>query len=116
MIVYKIRTKDGLFSQGGTWPRFNTKGKIWKRKGDLTSHLNHLPHTKYAEYAQLGAEVVEYDVVERETQTQTLSAYIAEVQNRKALKEQERQQRRAEYLQNERRKQYDELKKEFDNQ
>lgn len=38
--LYKIRQKsDGLFSAGGTYPRFTSVGKIWK-KGPLHSHLN----------------------------------------------------------------------------
>ena len=113
MIVYKIRTKDGLFSQGGTWLRFNKRGKVWKRRGDLTCHLNNLRTTEIEKYERLEAMVVEYELVERETGIQPLACYIAGVQNRKALKEQERERFRAERLQKERRQQYEELKKEF---
>lgn len=37
---YKIRrTSNGLFSTGGTSPRFNTKGKVWRTMQALSAHL-----------------------------------------------------------------------------
>lgn len=37
---YKIRRKsDGLFSAGGTWPRFSKRGKTWRTKHALAMHL-----------------------------------------------------------------------------
>jgi len=38
--MYQIRRKsDGLYSTGGTWPSFNTVGKIWTRPGSLKNHV-----------------------------------------------------------------------------
>jgi len=38
--VYKIRREsDGLFSTGGTCPRFTKKGKVWTSMGALKGHL-----------------------------------------------------------------------------
>jgi hypothetical protein len=38
--VFMIRRKrDGLFSNGGSHPSFNTRGKQWSRVGDVKSHL-----------------------------------------------------------------------------
>jgi len=39
-MVYKIRRKsDGLFSSGGSGPRFSTKEKAWATIGQLKNHL-----------------------------------------------------------------------------
>lgn len=41
---YKIlRPSDGLFSHGGGQPRFSKRGKIWRSKAAVSSHLNLLP-------------------------------------------------------------------------
>lgn len=41
--VYKIRRRsDGLFSSGGTYPKFSKKGKVWAARGHVTSHLSQL--------------------------------------------------------------------------
>lgn len=41
MEIYKIKnTKTGLYSLGGGYPKFNKNGKIWKRRSDLSNHLN----------------------------------------------------------------------------
>jgi hypothetical protein len=38
--VFMIRRKrDGLFSNGGSYPSFSTRGKQWSRVGDVKSHL-----------------------------------------------------------------------------
>ena len=39
MIIYKIINKDGLFSTGGMDISFHKKGKEWKEKRHLISHL-----------------------------------------------------------------------------
>ncbi|MFA5048260.1 MAG: hypothetical protein WC516_04530 [Patescibacteria group bacterium] len=40
-IFYKIkRRSDDLFSNGGSYPKFTKKGKIWRTLGHLRSHLN----------------------------------------------------------------------------
>jgi len=39
--VYKIMdTRTGLYSGGGTYPRFSKKGKIWTQIGHVKTHLN----------------------------------------------------------------------------
>lgn len=44
---YKIlRPSDGLFSDGGGHPRFSKRGKIWRSKAAVSSHLNLLPLDK----------------------------------------------------------------------
>lgn len=40
MKAYKIRIKDtGLYSLGGTTPKFNKSGKVWNSLGSLKNHL-----------------------------------------------------------------------------
>lgn len=66
--VYKIRDKNtGLFSKGGSWPRFSKKGKIWAGKGPLNSHLAYLDN--YYDSSNRGAinfynncEIVEFGI------------------------------------------------------
>lgn len=49
-IFYKIRRRsDGLFSNGGTSPRFTNKGKIWKTIGYIKSHLKNVGLGRAAE-------------------------------------------------------------------
>lgn len=69
--IFKIRRKsDGLFSTGGTSPSFNAKGKVWKARNHVTSHMKQIgyqyynPKTKDDYYRD--CEVVEYEVVETE--------------------------------------------------
>jgi hypothetical protein len=38
--VYKVRRKsDGLYSNGGSWPYFNIKGKEWRTLSAVSSHI-----------------------------------------------------------------------------
>jgi hypothetical protein len=46
--VFMIRRKkDGLFSNGGSRPSFNTRGKQWSRVGDVKSHLTNVYDNSY---------------------------------------------------------------------
>lgn len=71
--VYKIRRKiDGLFSTGGTSPDFSDKGKVWKARGHISSHMKQVgsyysSKTKNDYYRD--CEVVTYEVVETEVDT-----------------------------------------------
>lgn len=110
MIYYKIRNKDsGLFSTGGTRPRWKKIGKIWKRKQDLTSHFNMLP-TYTGPY--INCEVVEYTV--SETGIQSIYDWISHSRQRRLLKESQRQMAAERYTRELRRRQYEELKREFE--
>lgn len=37
--VYKIRNKEGLFSSGGTYPKWSKIGKVWASRMALSNHL-----------------------------------------------------------------------------
>lgn len=45
--VYKIRNAMGLYSTGGTRPRFTKRGKMWMNKGALANHLNIIYNRQY---------------------------------------------------------------------
>lgn len=58
--IYKIQHKDsGKFSTGGSHPTFTPGGKIWKRMGDLKSHLRLCVSGCYK-----NCEIVSFDIVE----------------------------------------------------
>lgn len=89
-IVYKIRRKsDGLFSTGGQYPSFTTKGKFWANKSGLHNHLNMNPVT-YTYHPPIGpfggnpttthdayadCEIVEYEIREDEGTAISVSEY-----------------------------------------
>lgn len=62
--VYKIRRKpDGLFSSGGTYPKFSSKGKVWNARGHITSHLTQLGDRDKNRYYK-DCEVVRIEIQE----------------------------------------------------
>jgi len=76
--MYKIRQKStGLFSTGGSVPRFTKKGKIWRRKGDLSSHLNLVSGRKcvYDDCEVIVLETIEVEI-------QDMSALLDETAER----------------------------------
>jgi hypothetical protein len=47
-LAYKIRCKsDGLYSSGGQYPNFTTKGKLWNGIGNLKNHLRLVKKGRY---------------------------------------------------------------------
>ncbi len=119
MIVYRIRRKsDGQFSMGGTWPRFNKTGKVWKRKGDLSSHLGLVTEgrggNERMRKAYADCEIVCYELTETEADVITLDAWLAEKEGRRVEKEARQQAWRDREREKQRRKVYEELKLEFD--
>jgi len=68
--LFKIRDKPtGLYSTGGTDPRFTTAGKTW-RKGPLVSHLKLYAETWKFDQPALDQmkqwEIVPLEIVEQE--------------------------------------------------
>jgi hypothetical protein len=113
---YKIRRKsDGLFSTGGSSPRFTKTGKSWSNRGNLDRHLGMLlqnrnigalPAYKDCEVITFITEVTDYEPVEK---------FISVVAERKQMKEEEYERRIEKRREENRRKQYEMLKQEFDN-
>ncbi len=66
MKVYKVQHKvSGLFSSGGSCPRWSTKGKVWTSMGHVKVHLAqaHEPQRGHKQAPYTQAEVVEYDLM-----------------------------------------------------
>lgn len=116
-IVYKIyRKTDGLFSMGGSSPRFSKTGKVWKQKGHLTNHLNQvdLRLTRGGKHIYSDCEIIPYELKEVQTGPGfTIEEYLMERNERLAQQEAERQERMANYQKEQRRQLYEQLKHEF---
>jgi hypothetical protein len=57
--VYKIRNKEGLFSTGGMYPSFTTRGKAWGACCDVMNHLSIVNKNRYKgcilmEFSEIG--------------------------------------------------------------
>jgi hypothetical protein len=117
--VYKIRSKKtGLFSTGGSSPRWSKKGKIWAGSGPLNNHLNVIK--EYGGYGKIvydreEAELVEYELIEQEISSTALAEHIKGVEDRIQQREDQRNKWQEENEKKQRRKQFESLKKEFDN-
>lgn len=57
--IFKIRAMNGTFSAGGSSPHFSMTGKVWKRRGDVSSHFTQLNTSGRQYYERMGAVVVE---------------------------------------------------------
>lgn len=111
--VYKIRRKgDGLFSMGGMSPYFKKTGKIWKRRADLSNHLNLL----YNKNVYNDCEIITYELVEQQVgDGQPIQEYLLEKAARRQERELAEKRRRDEAQRQRRLAQYKELQKEFGN-
>ena len=63
MIIYKIVNKDGLFSTGGMDISFHKKGKEWKERRHLITHLTQTIRCG-DEYSYKDCDVVEFELKE----------------------------------------------------
>ena len=86
MLIYRIRNRDGLFSNGGSHPRFTKKGKIWQSSGAFNNHLNILSNSAIQMYRDQGAEVVSYEIVESEVMVETFQECLDARNKKKAEK------------------------------
>lgn len=62
--LYKIRRDDGLFSTGSSNPKFNKKGKIWRRLRDLKCHLVYFIYNSKKVNIYQDCEIVELEMTE----------------------------------------------------
>lgn len=108
--VYKIKRADGQFSLGGSWPRFGKEGKIWKRKGDLTSHLRIVRRDMYSD-----CKIIEYELVEKSECTDTISIgqWLNEIEERKRSEQESRERFQEKQAKKVRRKAFLKLREEF---
>jgi len=119
-IVYKIqRESDGLFSAGGSTPRFTKVGKLWRMKGHLTSHLTQLHNGNGCWHAggphvYAGCKILQFELIEIPAGPEmTVGEYLAAIHERKEVKEQKQMERRIEIERETRKQQYEKLRKEF---
>ena len=61
--MFKIKNPKGLFSTGGQWPTFTASGKIFAKRGHVTSHLSQMTDKEKARF-YTGCTVVEFEMVE----------------------------------------------------
>lgn len=60
-----------MYSTGGTWPQFNTRGKVWA-KGPLHSHLRLVAEPSlYTNCDVIEIEIIEKTVTDINTYCQT---------------------------------------------
>jgi len=117
-IVYKIRREDGLFSMGGSTPSFNKTGKIWKQKGHLTSHFSQLwrgTGSFNRDHVYKDCEIVPYELSEVQAGPGfTIFEYLEERKRKKDEADQARKERQEAWNKEQRRKEYESLKQEFE--
>ena len=123
MELYKIRRKsDGLFSTGGQNPDFTKQGKVWKKKGDINSHITMITDSyrdihdknKYP-HPYMGCEVVLYELIETEISVESdMCDMEAKIAGRIAKKDEEKNKWQEYYANAQRvadKKQLEELKR-----
>ncbi len=87
--MYKIQQrKTGLFSTGGTIPKWDKNGKIWRMRGHVVSHINQLWKEQLEGY--IDADVVKFELVPCEIES--ISMFVAKAKLRK--KEREEREKR----------------------
>jgi hypothetical protein len=110
--VYKIRHKQtGLYSSGGSTPRWNARGKTWTSRGPLNAHLGLVMDTEWRRADMKNWEIVELEV--REIGVYTVDNAIVDIQH-KRIKRKEAQNRAIEkYQREEKERQFEKLKREL---
>ena len=61
MKIYKIQNNEGLFSSGGSSPKFTKRGKTWGEKRHVKSHLRMMKTYGLLETYD-DCHVVEYEI------------------------------------------------------
>jgi hypothetical protein len=73
LTIYKIRRNaDGLYSTGGSSPKFNHSGKSWAKRGHVSNHLSMFTNK---EKFYKDCEVVCYEVCETEIESMSVSEW-----------------------------------------
>ena len=110
--VYRIKClsgpRAGLFSTGGSTPRWSKRGKLWPGKGPLSSHLGLVRKECYKDCV-----VVTYELTEVEISTESVQDVIQQKMDRKAQQQEEKRLAHEAALARKRKALYDELKAEF---
>lgn len=112
--VYKIQRPDGLFSTGGYKPHFSKTGKMWKRLGDLTQHLNIVRSTAYNNNVYGECNILKYLLVAEIIQSTPIGKQIEGIKERECKKQMASWQMAEKRRKRERQDQYETLKREFE--
>ena len=113
MPSYKIR-KDGLFSTGGSTPRFSKVGKTWNAIGPFNAHLTLVYSNRRLLNNKCiydGAEVLVYEMVQREVMP--VQVLMDERKQKKEKRDVAQQEKIAEYRRTQNLKEYARLKREL---
>lgn len=63
--VFKIRRKsDGMFSSGGTPPKFTKTGKAWANHRTFNQHISQFSQSELADYYE-NCEILVFDLSHR---------------------------------------------------
>lgn len=112
-IVYKIRRKaDGLFSTGGTTPSFTEKGKVWRSRKDISLHIGMLLGYNLAIRNYEGCEIVAYET--KEFSSESAIEWMDDISNKRNQRKEEQEEISERNKEANRRRQYQELKAEFE--
>lgn len=114
MIIYRIQNSKGLFSSGGMFPVFKKIGKIWKRKGDLHSHLLCAIKNINIKSIYNNCRIVSYKIEEIELEEKPVLEFISELEDSSKKKEESRKEAWQKYIESQERKQPEELKKKYE--
>lgn len=94
MLVYKIRnTQTGLYSKGGLYPRWDKKGKIWKRTADLSNHIGIVRAGVYND-----AEIIVLEIQEAPVEIISIKEYTNAITERRNKRIKARDDRYNAYL------------------
>ncbi len=109
--VFKIkRMSDGLFSTGGGFPTFTKRGKVWRMRGHVTSHLNQVRKNVYD-----GCHIIEYEMTPYVVDSIPVSEYIVQIAERREEAEVARQEaRKKRAAEDPERVEYERLKQRFE--
>ena len=58
-----LNTSTGLYSKGGSYPRFSKKGKVWAGMGPLKNHIALIRNGKYDECVLIEYELTVNEVL-----------------------------------------------------
>lgn len=76
--VYKIQDKTtGLYSCGGSYPRFSKTGKAWTNIGHLKNHFRQLEEDRKGFY-DTNCQIVEFIVSTERGAVQSVSDFLKE--------------------------------------
>jgi len=112
MEFFKIQSKGGLFSTGGTSPFWSRNGKQWSKECHLRRHLTELTDSHRNFYDD--ATIVTYKFEPYVIHTDTATDYMLDLQKLKDRRIQERIERRKRVIEAEELAEYTRLRSKFE--